>query len=185
MRVIGGKFKSRRLKTLPGTRTRPTSDPLRETLFNILGARIVDAVFADCYAGSGAVGIEALSRGAAKVYFLESYGPAAALIRGNLSSLGIHDGFEILPTDVLRSLERLVRRNVVLNFAFLDPPYTAVEEYERTLTYLGNGKLLACDAEIIAEHTRRTVLPERIGCLVCARRLRQGDSALTFYRVVE
>lgn len=184
MRVIGGKFKSRRLKTLPGTRTRPTSDPLRETLFNVLGARVLHSLFADCYAGSGAVGIEALSRGAAKVYFLESYRAAAALIRGNLTSLGVHDGFEILPADVVRSLEQLTRRGIVLNFAFLDPPYTAVEEYERALTYLGNGKLLACDAHIIAEHARRTVLPEHVGCLVCERSLRQGDSVLTFYRAV-
>ncbi len=182
MRVIGGKFRSRRLKTLPGRHTRPTSDPLRETLFNILGVRVLNSVFADCYAGSGAVGIEALSRGAVKVYFLESYRGAAAVIRGNLTSLGVDDGFEILPTDVVRGLQQLARRGTVLDFAFLDPPYTAVEEYERTLTYLGKGKLLAGEAYIIVEHAPRTLLPERLGCLVRTRSLRQGNSVLTFYR---
>jgi len=183
MRVIGGKLRRRRLKTLPGTRTRPTSDPLRETLFNILGARILDSVFADCYAGSGAVGIEAWSRGAAKVYFLESYRAAAALIRGNLTSLGVHAGFEILPTDVLRGLQQLARRGLVLNLVFLDPPYTAVREYKRTLSYLGKGKLLAGEAHIIVEHAPGTLLPERVGCLVRTRSLRQGNSALSFYRI--
>ncbi len=182
MRVIGGKFRSRRLKTLEGMRLRPTSDPLRETLFNVLGASIVGASFADCYAGSGAVGIEALSRGAAKVFFIEKYKPAAALIRGNLTSLGVFNGYEILPTDVLGGLEQLERRGVRCDFVFLDPPYDASNEYARALTWLGGSGLLATEGLVIVEHSRRAPLPARVGTLERVRELHQGDSRLSLYR---
>lgn len=182
MRVIAGKFKRRRLKTLGGAQLRPTSDPLRETLFNLLGASIVGSVFADLYAGSGAVGIEALSRGAAKVFFLESHPPAAGLIRGNLVTLGVFNGFEILSGDVVAGLERLGGRSVTLDVVFLDPPYAATGECERALAQLGKGKLLRPQARVVAEHSKRTPLPERVGCLLRERTLRQGDSALSFFR---
>ncbi|MFQ5816532.1 MAG: 16S rRNA (guanine(966)-N(2))-methyltransferase RsmD [Terriglobia bacterium] len=181
MRVIAGKFKSRKLKTLTGEHLRPTSDPLRETLFNVLGARVVGSLFADGYAGSGAVGIEALSRGAGKVFFLENHRPATAVIRGNLASLGVFNGFEILPTDVVAGLERLRHRGIALNFVFLDPPYAAESEYERALTYLGTGIVLQPAGHAIVEHSKRTALPERVARLVLARTLRQGDSVLSFY----
>jgi 16S rRNA (guanine(966)-N(2))-methyltransferase RsmD len=182
MRVIGGKFGRRRLQTLAGTRLRPTSDPLRETLFNVLGASIAGATFADCYAGSGAVGVEALSRGAAKVFFIENYKPAAALIRGNLISLGVFNGYEILPTDALGGLEQLARRGVRCDFIFLDPPYDAANEYARTLAWLGTSGLLATEGLVIVEHSRRAPLPASVGTLERVRELHQGDSRLSFYR---
>lgn len=185
MRVIAGTFKSRHLKTLAGERLRPTSDPLRETLFNVLGGSILGSVFADCYAGSGGVGIEALSRGAAKVFFLENHRPAAAVIRGNLASLGVFNGFEVLPTDVVSGLERLARRGVLFDFIFLDPPYTAESEYERTLTYLGTGNLLRPAGQVIVEHSKRAVLPERVGRLARAHARRQGDSVLSRYHLLD
>lgn len=185
MRVVGGKFKSRRLETLAGRHLRPTSDALRETLFNLLGSSVVAAVFADGYAGSGAVGIEALSRGAAKVFFLENHRPAAALIRGNLTSLGVFNGFEILPTDALSGLERLADRGVLFDFVFLDPPYAAARERERVLHYLGRGKALASGAQLILEHSKRASLPDRIGRLARARTVRHGDSALSFFHLVD
>lgn len=183
MRVIAGKFRSCRLQTLAGDALRPTSDALRETLFNLLGASVVGAVFADCYAGSGAVGIEALSRGAAKVFFLEHHRPAVALIRGNLLSLGVVNGYEILPTEVTSGLERLERRGLLFDCVFLDPPYAAVSECERALRRLGHARLLGPGAEVIVEHSKRTSLPEQVGSLVSARTLRHGDSALSFYRL--
>lgn len=183
MRVIAGRFKSRRLRTLAGQQTRPTSDRLRETLFNVLDSAVPGAVFADCYAGSGAVGIEALSRGAEWVYFLENHRPAVRLIQKNLSSLGLTEGFEVLPFDVGKGLRELEERGVRFDVVFLDPPYRAEEEYERTLTLLGESPLLATDATVIAEHHPKHSLAHRYGRLARTRTLRQGDAVLSFFRV--
>lgn len=181
MRVIAGTFKSRRLKTLPGPRTRPTSDRLRETLFNVLGAGVTGAVFADCYAGSGAVGVEALSRGAEWVYFLENHRAATRVIQQNLKSLGVEGGCEILSVDVVTGLRRLERDAVRLDVVFLDPPYRAAEEYGRALALLGEGKLLAAQAIVVAEHHPKQPLAERYGALARTRTLRQGDAVLSFF----
>ncbi|MBI4466175.1 MAG: 16S rRNA (guanine(966)-N(2))-methyltransferase RsmD [Acidobacteria bacterium] len=183
MRVIAGRFKSRQLKTLRGAQTRPTSDRLRETLFNVLGPAVAGAVFADCYAGSGAVGIEALSRGAEWVYFLESHHPAVKVIRENLARLEIETGAEVLPFDVLAGLRELERRGVRLDIVFLDPPYQAAEQYERALGWLGESALLAPGAWVIAEHSRRQALAKQYGALSRVRALRQGDAMLSIYRL--
>jgi len=182
MRIIAGTFKSRRLKTLPGAATRPTSDRLRETLFNVLGASVRGAVFADAYAGSGAVGIEALSRGAEFVYFLESHRAAVRVIEANLKSLGLEEGYEILALDVLAGLRSLEQRGVLFDAVFLDPPYKETAEYRRTLALLSDSKLLAPGAVVIAEHHRKLALAEKFGTLARFRVLRQGDSSLSFYR---
>lgn len=182
MRVIAGRFKSRRLKTLAGLKTRPTSDRLRETLFNVLGAGVAGAVVADCYAGSGAVGIEALSRGAEWVYFLENFRVATRVIEANLASLEVKDGYEILAREVLSGLRELEGRRVRLDVVFLDPPYRAAEEYERALAYLGETGLLHPDAVVIAEHHPKQALAERYGALARIRELRQGNAVLSFYR---
>jgi 16S rRNA (guanine(966)-N(2))-methyltransferase RsmD len=182
MRIIAGRFRSRQLKTLRGAHTRPTSDRLRETLFNVLGAGVAGAVVADCYAGSGAVGLEALSRGAEWVYFLESHRAAVKIIRDNLKRLGIESGAEVLAFDALAGLGELERRGVRLDIVFLDPPYQATEEYERALGWLGGSSLLAPDAWVIAEHSRRVQLADRYGALARGRTLRQGDAVLSFFR---
>jgi len=181
MRIIAGEFRSRRLKTLPGAKTRPTSDKLRETLFNVLGASVAGAVFADCYAGSGAVGLEALSRGAEFVYFLENYRPAVRVIEQNLKSLGSEEGYEVLALDVSAALRILDQQGTRLDIVFLDPPYKAAEEYSRMLALLGELKLLAPGARVIAEHHPKQPLEERYGVLARTRTLRHGDSVLSFY----
>jgi 16S rRNA (guanine(966)-N(2))-methyltransferase RsmD len=183
MRIIAGEFKSRRLKTLPGEKTRPTSDRLRETLFNVLGASVQGALFADCYAGSGAVGLEALSRGAEFVYFFESHRAAVRVIHANLKSLGVEAGFEILPVDVCAGLRSLAQRGVRLDIVFLDPPYKDVEAYARTLALLSESYLLSSEAVVVAEHHRKLVLADRHGSLARFRTLRQGDSTLSLYSV--
>jgi 16S rRNA (guanine966-N2)-methyltransferase len=183
MRVIAGKFRSRTLRSLKGRELRPTSDRLRETLFNILGPTMQGAVFIDLYAGTGAVGIEALSRGARSAYFVEHHAPAVALIRQNLDSLGIGKEAEILGVDALRGLERLEACHVHADFIFLDPPYAADEEYEKVLAYLGESPLLAPGGRIIAEHLKKRALPERAGELELTRVVAQGDAALSFYRL--
>ena len=141
------------------------------------------AAFIDLYAGTGAVGIEALSRGARSAIFVEQHAPAAALIRRNLDSLGIGKEADILAVDVLRGLERLEARHVHADFIFLDPPYAATQEYEDVLAYLGESPLLAPGGRVIAEHLKKRVLPERVGELELARVVAQGDAALSFYRL--
>src|ERR1051325_12075623 len=132
MRVIAGKYRSRPLKSMPGLDLRPTSDRLRETLFNVLTAgnpsALEETVWIDLYAGTGAVGIEALSRGAAMVHFVESSAKAAELIHKNLRSLGASN-CEVLKQDAVRALQILEVRKVVVDFVFLDPPYRMDEAY--------------------------------------------------------
>jgi 16S rRNA (guanine(966)-N(2))-methyltransferase RsmD len=183
VRVIAGKYRSRTLRSLKGQALRPTSDRLRETLFNILGATIEDSIFLDLYAGTGAVGIEALSRGARGAIFIEQHAPAAALIRRNLESLGIGSKSEILGVEVLRGLERLEARHVHAQFVFLDPPYASTEEYEITLEFLGDSPIVAPGGRVIVEHLRKRALPERFGELELTRVVEQGDAALSFYRL--
>jgi 16S rRNA (guanine966-N2)-methyltransferase len=183
MRVIAGTFRSRTLGSLKGQALRPTSDRLRETLFDILGPTVVNCLFVDLYAGTGAVGIEALSRGARMAIFVEQHAPATSLIRRNLESLGISGKAEILGVDVLRGLERLEARKTHAQFVFLDPPYAATEEYERVLEFLGDSPMVAPGGRIVAEHLRKRALPERIGELELTRVVKQGDAALSFYRL--
>ncbi|HKV61941.1 MAG TPA: 16S rRNA (guanine(966)-N(2))-methyltransferase RsmD [Candidatus Acidoferrum sp.] len=186
MRVIAGTYRSRILKSLKGLALRPTSDRLRETLFNVLAPHVAGSRFVDLFAGTGAVGIEALSRGAAEVVFIENHAPAATLIRRNLESLGINTGGTVLVADALRGLAMLAaRRNsgaVGLDIVFLDPPYAAAEDYSRVLKFLGSADLLAPGGLVVAEHRRNFDLPEERGGLKRFRVLRQGDAALSFYR---
>ena len=188
MRVIAGEFRSRRLTAPAGQATRPTSDRLRETLFNVFGSRVTGARFADLYAGSGAVGIEAISRGSAFCLFAEHAPPAIKALRANLSTLGIRSGFVLDERGVAPLLNRLVReRAEALDLVFLDPPYTAEAEYLATLQRLGDAHevLLAPGAVVIAEHSRKSRLPAAFGWLARTRLLEQGDAALSFYSVQE
>ncbi len=185
MRVISGTYRSRRLAAPPGLATRPTSDRLRETLFNILAPRIPGATFADLYAGSGANGIEALSRGASMVLFVENAPPAMEAIRLNLKSLGIVSGYGLEPRSVSSFLRRLAQKERLLDIVFLDPPYEEIEEYEATLGLLGGEcvSLLSADSVVVAEHRRRFPLDERYGALARYRVKEQSDAALSFFRL--
>ena len=165
---------------------RPTSDRLRETLFNILGPTVEGSLFVDLYAGTGAVGIEALSRGAEEVIFIEKHFAAVTLIRTNLASLEIESGFEILAKDAQHGLELLASRklggHLKVDFFFLDPPYAAKDEYANVLEFLDGSHLLARHGCIIAEHSVRLALPERLVRLERTRVVEHGDAALSFYR---
>ncbi len=188
MRVIAGTFRSRQLQSLKGLALRPTSDRLRETLFNVLAPVIADARFLDAFAGTGAVGIEAFSRGAKEVMFIEKHLPAATLIQKNLDSLDIHSTVRLITADVLRALQRLADTHKPtsppVDIVFLDPPYAAAEEYRRVLTLLGNATFLADGSLVVAEHRRTFDLPEQFGRLQRYRVLRQGDASLSFYRFI-
>ncbi|MFZ0738632.1 MAG: 16S rRNA (guanine(966)-N(2))-methyltransferase RsmD [Candidatus Acidiferrales bacterium] len=183
MRVIAGKYGSRPLRALKGIALRPTSDRLRETLFNVLGPLVNDALFVDCFAGTGAVGIEALSRGAREAIFIEKHPPATALVRKNLESLQITSGVEVITADALRGLEKLSKRRLLPDFIFLDPPYRETVEYERILNFLDDARLLAPEGRIIVEHIRRLELPAYFQNLERSRLLVHGDAALSFYRL--
>jgi len=185
MRVIAGTYRSRLLVSPRGLATRPTSDRLRETLFNILSARIEGCLFADLYAGTGAVGIEAISRGAAHVWFAENGAAALAAITQNLATLKIASGFTLEDRGTGALLQRLAKLAKPLDIVFLDPPYEAESEYEGTLNFFGSARgrlLLAPEALVIAEHSSKSALPQRFGGLEHTRLLRQGDAALSFYR---
>jgi len=184
MRIIAGTYRSRTLAAPPGMSTRPTSDRLRETLFNVLAPRIEGVAFLDLYAGSGAVGLEALSRGAAHVTFVEPAPAALKVLDSNLARLEISGGVSIHKKSVgafLRSAPKPERHEVL----FLDPPYEAAEEYAITLSLLGGTAkgILAENAVVIAEHRRKFALSERYGSLKRTRVLEQGDAALSFYAI--
>ena len=183
MRVIAGRFRSRMLVAPRGMKTRPTSDRLRETLFNVLAPRIEGARFVDLYAGSGAVGIEAISRGARYCWFAENAAAAVKAIRENIAALKIADGYSIEGRGAAALLGELQKRGTSVDLVFLDPPYEAEAEYGRTLEFLGlhSDVLLADDARVIAEHRSKEELAESYGALERVRVLKQGDAALSFY----
>jgi 16S rRNA (guanine(966)-N(2))-methyltransferase RsmD len=197
MRVIAGTYRSRVLVAPKGMGTRPTSDRLRETLFNILearaeGARVAGSRFADLYAGTGAVGIEAISRGAAQVWFAERSMAALAAIRANLKALGIARGFAIEERGVGAWLERMVKSAAgvgatgMVDIVYLDPPWEAEAEYERTLQLLGSARgrvVFAAGAVVVAEHSSKAQLAERYGGLARTRVVKQGDAGLSFYAI--
>jgi 16S rRNA (guanine966-N2)-methyltransferase len=211
MRVIAGKFRSRRLQSLKGLALRPTSDMLRETLFNILGPRVDGSHFLDLFAGTGAVGIEALSRGALSAVFVENHAAAVRLIRENIASLEIKSRARIIASAVAPALLKLeqehcerarhsgveqsastapdtgsaatAKDSAAFDFVFLDPPYANAKEYDSTLLALGKSSLVSDSTILIAEHHKKSALPESRGRLQQFRILTQGDASLSFYRL--
>ena len=165
MRVIAGKFRSRPLRSIHGLDIRPTSDRLRETLFDVLTAgnpqALEGSVWLDLFAGTGGVGIEALSRGASMVYFVECSRRAAELIKQNLDSLKILQGFRILQQNSSHAISQLDAQGVRANVVFLDPPYRLQNAYRETIEALASSKL-AAEATVIAEHEKRFDPGERI-----------------------
>lgn len=184
MRIVAGAYRGLRLRTLKGENLRPTSDQLRETLFDVLGPGAEGSSFLDAYAGSGAVGLEALSRGASDVVFIERHRAAAELIRKNLETLKIDSGFEVMNCGVLKGLERLEGEAARFDYVFLDPPYEEIREYHLTLRQLGRSSLVSVATWVIAEHSRHVTLEERYGGLARTRLIRHGDAQLSFYRRV-
>jgi 16S rRNA (guanine966-N2)-methyltransferase len=176
MRVIGGEFRSRAIKSVPGVDVRPTPDRLREALFNILAPRIAGVVFADLYAGTGAVGIEALSRGASRAVFLEQNRAAVNVLRQNLKSLDLEARAQVLQGRVTALLGR-----ITADIVFLDPPYDLHNEYETALTKLGEIPPGLVAPLIIAQHDIRLKLAPAYGELRQTRVLRQGDNCLSFF----
>jgi 16S rRNA (guanine(966)-N(2))-methyltransferase RsmD len=184
MRVIAGIYRTRQLSAPRGMKTRPTSDRLRETLFNVLAPRIDGCRFVDLYAGTGAVGIEALSRGASHVWFAENAQLALASLRQNLSDLRISRDYTLEDRGVGAMLQRLVKLPEPIDVVYLDPPYEEEGEYSGTLNFFGSVqgcKILSPHALVVAEHSSKAKLATRYGTLEHTRLVKQGDAALSFF----
>ncbi len=177
LRVIAGAHKGRRLKTPTWDGLRPTSDRLRETLFNVVSPRIKGARVLDGYAGTGAIGIEAISRGATSVTFIDEDRRAQALVDENLARCGIENGYAIIRASVARGIETLQAAGQVFDLVLLDPPY----DLDPARALSGVEAIMAPDALLVLEHGRRQPVPAEAGRLRLGRDLKSGDSALAFY----
>jgi 16S rRNA (guanine966-N2)-methyltransferase len=184
MRIIAGKYRGRTLKSPPSRQTRPTSDRLRETLFNILAPQISGSRFLDLCAGSGAVGCEALSRGAAHATFVDQSRKMTELIEANLRMLKLDgDHFKIVLSEAAEYLRKCAKQAIQpSDIIFFDPPYAS--DYETVVCYLGENseRLLSETGLVIVEHDKRKAVPDRVAELERYRVLRQGDSCLSFYQ---
>ena len=182
MRVIAGQFRSRTLKSLEGRQTRPTYDRLKETLFNVLvsAGMVEGCAWTDLFAGTGSIGIEALSRGAASVHFAESGAKAARVLRDNLTGLGLEA--EVAETDAAAALRQWEREGARFDVCFLDPPYESHGAYGEVLCTVARGEMLREGGIVVAEHEKRFDPGDGEGNLRRYRTLKQGESALSFYR---
>jgi 16S rRNA (guanine(966)-N(2))-methyltransferase RsmD len=183
MRVIAGKFRGRTLSSLEGLETRPTYDRLKETLFNVLASAgmVAGCAWADLFAGTGSVGIEALSRDASSVHFAESSSHAARVLRQNLAALGLEAG-DVAERDAAEALLQWDKAGVQFDVCFLDPPYQLHGAYDKILRTLARTTLLHEGGIVVAEHEKRFDPGEGEGDLKRYRLLKQGESALSFYR---
>lgn len=179
MRIIAGAFKGRRLASVRG-KMRPTPDRVREAIFNILGEVVPGARVLDLFAGTGALGLEALSRGARLAVFVEEHPASLAVLRKNLETLGLAEHVEVLPLPVKAGLRKLAQRGGEFDLVFLDPPYGSGLA-EASLRDLAALPILSPSARVVAEHSRWEVLPERVGPLGLMELRRYGDTQVAFY----
>ncbi len=180
MRISAGGQRGRRLRSPRGRQTRPTSEFLRQAVFNILGPRVHGARFLDLFAGTGAVGLEALSRGAAAVTFVERDPRAVESLRANVSALGVAERSRVIPGEALPALARLTAAHEAFDIVFLDPPY-AGDLARRCTERLARGGVLSENGVLVVQAFHKAVLPERVGTLNRLQERRYGESALTFY----
>jgi 16S rRNA (guanine966-N2)-methyltransferase len=183
MRIIAGALRGRVLAPVKG-RTRPTAARVREAIFNILGPAVPEAKVLDLFAGTGALGIEALSRGAAAAVFVEDHPEALKGLRRNLETLGLAARSQVLPLPVASALRQLSARGAPFGLVFLDPPYGG-DVASATLTALAASPLLWPQAWVVAEHSRREKLPEVIGGLAQQTLRRYGDTQVAIYQAIE
>jgi 16S rRNA (guanine966-N2)-methyltransferase len=181
MRISAGEHRGRRLRSPKGLRTRPTSDLLRQAIFNVVGARIQGAHVLDLFAGTGALGLEALSRGAAEATFVERDPRALTSLRTNLAGLGAAARARVVTQNALVALGALARAGERFDCVFLDPPY-AGEDALRCVEVLAPGGILSENALLIVQAFHKTTLPVRIGTLCGSWNRRYGETRLTVYR---
>ncbi|MGC5327183.1 16S rRNA (guanine(966)-N(2))-methyltransferase RsmD [Brevibacillus sp. SYSU BS000544] len=180
MRIIAGDFKGRPLSAVPGKGTRPTTDKVRESIFNIIGPYFEGGTVLDLYAGTGGLGIEALSRGIEKAVFIDIDPKAISVIKENLSSFKLDNQVEVFRTDSHRALKALTKRELQFDLVFLDPPY-AKQKIAEEIQLLQDYNLLAPDAQIVTEHDASVVLPESIGTYAKVRFVTYGDTTVSIF----
>ena len=177
MRVSGGKGRGRKLRVPAGARVRPTSDKVKQALFNMLGDQVTGAMFLDLYAGAGGIGIEALSRGAGRVVFVDTSRESANCIRRNLDDMGLAEGAQVIQADVQAFLSN---HGGPYDIVFLDPPYAM--DLGPLLEQIGDAGIVKADTLVIAEHFKKQPSPERAGRLILDRKKQYGDTVLAFYK---
>lgn len=182
MRVVSGDFKGRMLKAVPGTATRPTTDKVKEALFNMIGPYFTGGVGLDLFAGSGGLGIEALSRGLDQVIFVDRDGKAIHVINENLKSCGLEQKAEVYRNDAIRALKAIQKRKLVFDFVFLDPPYQK-QQLVLLMEMIDKDGLIQQEGMVICEHSSSISLPEKIGKLVQTRNESYGIIGITLYKM--
>ncbi len=185
MRVISGTAKGKKLKAPSGYDTRPITDRIKEALFNVIGSDIKDARFLDLFAGSGSVGIEALSRGAELVILVDSGKEAIRTIHYNLDICGFEKGYEVYRQDVFAAIRALLRRGIKFDLIYIDPPFTNEKLFDQVLTALDKQIILNSDGSIIIRAPRRKSLPLVFENLQCYRVNDYGESTLYYYHLIK
>jgi len=178
MKITGGTSKGRNLKVPAGSKVRPTSDKVKQALFNILGEKVNKASFLDLFAGAGGIGIEALSRGAERVVFVDDARDSLHVIKKNIELIGFSKRTEIVGAKVEKYLKKASEQ---FDIVFLDPPYTF--EQEPVLDLIAESGILNPDAIVIAEHFKKQPSPKQVGELMLSREAVYGDTVLAFYKI--
>ncbi len=179
LRIISGNLKGKKLNTVRGLRTRPTSDRLRESLFNILSNTVKDAVTLDLFAGTGAFGIETLSRGARSAVFIDNYTPALTIIKKNVESCAVSNCSRVIHWDILNNLNCIKAETPVFNLVFMDPPYNN-NFIKKTFVNLHRSKALINSAKIIVEHSPSEPIPENDQHFKTSDRRKYGKTIVSF-----
>lgn len=185
LRIIGGIYKGRRLRFPKDRNIRLTSDKVRESLYNILRDRIKEANFLELFAGSGGIGIEALSRGAKKVVFIEKNRNAVRIIQENLKIINSESKAEIINFNIIEGLKILLNKKEKFDLIFLDPPYKNVKLLLDTLKFISTIDIFQKNCIIIIEHYKKISLPEKVEIFERYRNLKYGDSMLSFYKIIK
>lgn len=180
MRVIAGGFRGRKLETIDDRTVRPTSDKVKGSLFNIISEYIFDSEFLDLFAGSGAIGIEAISRGAANTFFIDISNDSLKVLRKNLSTLHIEDKFEIYNADYKTAIEKFKLRNIKFDIIFIDPPYSKGIAQD-ALELVEEAGVLSHKGIIAIEHDEKDVMPQNQGKLILIKQKKYGSTKLSFY----
>ncbi|MCT8139045.1 16S rRNA (guanine(966)-N(2))-methyltransferase RsmD [Anaerobacillus sp. CMMVII] len=183
MRVISGTCKGRPLKAVPGQTTRPTTDKVKESIFNIIGPYFIGGQALDLYAGSGGLGIEAISRGMERVVFVDQNPKAIEIVQLNLKACRFEAQAEVYRNDSRRALKAIVKRELTFDCIFLDPPY-AKQQLEEEIAFISRNQLLSEQGVIVAEHDASLTLAETIELITCERREQYGDTAVSIYKLM-